>query len=131
MKPNSLFAIFRFTLLEVLRTRLWLFAVLVVAIAYAVAFFASSLAITESNDYKIITFATLVRLLAVFIVCLNISNTIIRDFDDGIFELMISRPVSKLNWYVARISAFFALAVGFASLCALPLLFLGVRLVSI
>ena len=121
MKQNSLFAIFRFTLLEVLRTRLWLFALLIIGLAGAVALFSSSLAITESNDYRIISFATIVRLLAVFIVCLFISNSVIRDFDDGVFDLIVSRPVSRASWYIAKIGAFFTVVGVFSIFCALPL----------
>ena len=118
-------AIFKFTLLEVVRTRLWIFALSVVGIMFVVAEFTASLAITESFEYRVITFATISRLVAVFIVTLFVSASVIREFDDATFELIISRPVSRANWYASKQLGYFVLAILLSIIFTLPLLYFG------
>jgi len=118
-------AIFNFTLLEVLRTRLWLFALGVVGVIYLVSEFSASLAITESLQYSVITYATIIRLAAVFIVTLFVSSSIIREFDDAVFDLIISRPVSRTTWYLSKQLGYFVLAILLSVICVVPLMYLG------
>ncbi|MEM7465340.1 MAG: hypothetical protein AAF387_00480 [Pseudomonadota bacterium] len=123
--PNALIPIFRFTAIEVMRTRIWLFGLIVVAIVYAIGQFASSLAITESLEYRIVTYVTLIRLSAVFIVALFVASSVIRDFDDGVFDFVVSRSVSRASWYGAKLAAFSVIVVIFAAICLLPLFHFG------
>ncbi len=118
-------AIFKFTLLEVVRTRLWIFALSVVGIMFGVAEFTASLAITESFEYRVITFATIGRLVAVFIITLFVSVSVIREFDDATFDLIISRPVSRTNWYVSKQLGCFVLAALLSIIFTLPLVHFG------
>lgn len=118
-------AIFKFTLLEVLRTRLWLFAIGVVGVSCLVSEFSASIAITESLEYRVITFATIIRLAAVFIVALFVSSSVIREFDDAVFDLVISRPVSRATWYASKQLGYFVLAISLSIICALPLMYFG------
>ena len=129
MKLNTITAIFKFTLLEVVRTRLGFFAIAIVATVYALAEFSASLAITESFEYRVVTYATIIRLIAVFIVALFVTSSVIRDFDDGLFELLISRPVSRVTWYMSKQLGYFVAALLFSIICVLPLVYF-VRLSS-
>ncbi|MGR8946403.1 MAG: hypothetical protein ACU84Q_00030 [Gammaproteobacteria bacterium] len=121
MKQNSLLAIYRFTVLEVLRTRLGLLALLIVLSTAAIAYFSASLAITESTDYRLITFATIIRLLAVFIVGLFVASSVIREFEQGVFDLVVSRAVSRASWYVSKLLAYLIVVIVFSIICVIPL----------
>ena len=125
MNLKTTSAIVKFTLLEVLRTRLWLFAIGVVVTICLVAEFSASLAITESFEYRIMTFAALIRVAAVFIITLFVSSSVIREFDDAVFDLVISRPVSRTNWYLSKQLGFFVVALLLAMICAMPLIYFG------
>lgn len=125
MKSKPLVAIFRFTLLEVLRTKLWLFVVALIGVLVALAEFTASLAITESVEYRIISFATMARLIAVLTISLFVCNSVIRDFEDGVFDLLISRPVSRGVWYFSKLAGYLVAAFLLACLTTLPLIYFG------
>ena len=122
MDLNPIIAIFRFTVLEIFRTRLWLFAIAVVLICAGVAIFSASLAITESFEYRVVSYATLIRLLAVFVVALFVSSSVIREFDDGTLDLIISKPVSRFSWYSGKLAGYFCVVTLLALICGAPLI---------
>jgi len=123
MKLNTINAIFKFTLLEVVRTRLWMFAIAIAVMVGALAEFSASLAITESFEYRMVTYATIIRLAAVFIIALFVTSSVSRDFDDGVFELLVSRPVSRATWYLSKQLGYFVAALLFSAICILPMVY--------
>ena len=121
MDLNPSIAIFRFTVVEVIRTRLWLFALMVVGVIAVLATFSSSLAITESVQYRIVTYAATIRLGAVFVVALFVSSSVLREIDDGTLDLIFSKSVSRTSWYLGKLCGYLFAVLLFSGLCVAPL----------
>ncbi len=115
---NSLIAL---TAYEVRRTRwAWLVGGVVLA-AYALAEFAVSLAVTESTALRVTFYAASVRLGLVVALCLLVIVNTVRDEDDKFLHLMLSRPLGRPWWVLAKFTGY-ALAGSLAALVAvLPL----------
>ena len=120
MDVKPLLAIIRFTVLELFRTRLWIFALMMTAILAGIAVFTASLAITESFEYRVVSYANLTRLIAAFVVALFVANSVNREIEEGTLDLIVSRPVSKTTWYVGKLSGYFIIVGLFSILCVLP-----------
>ena len=122
MDLNPSIAIFRFTVVEVVRTRLWLFALMVVGVVALVATFSSSLAITESMQYRVVTYAAIIRLVAIFVVALFVSSSVLREIDEGTLDLIFSKSVSRTSWYCGKLCGYFFIVILFSGLCVVPLM---------
>ncbi len=115
---NSLVAL---TAREVWRSRGLLLVSGVILAAYAFAEFAATLAVTESAALRVSFYAASVRLgLVVALSLLVIVNTV-RDADDKFLELMLSRPLDRRVWVLAKFTGY-ALASILAALLAALLL---------
>lgn len=122
MNLHSLQAIFRFTVLEPIRTRVWLFVIAVTGLVAALAAFSASLAITESFEYRVVSYASLMRLIAAFIVMLFVASSVIRELEDGTLDLIVSKPISRASWYIGKSLGYLFIVLLFSVLCVLPLL---------
>jgi hypothetical protein len=121
MKLHNCLSIMRFTWLEMSRLRVWHFALLVILIGCAVAEFGAALAVTESTAHRSTFYAAGMRLGAVFVVALIVCVSVLREFDDKGIEAVLSRPVSRSDWYCGRFIGYAGMAIGFAALVAVPL----------
>ncbi len=120
---DSLLSIARFTVIEAVRTRLlWMAAGLLLVVVLA-AEFAAALALTDSQGYRLGVYATLSRLSLVFVIALFVSTSTVREFQDRLLDLTLSRPVPRASWYLGRLVGFGAAAFVLAGLAALPLFF--------
>jgi hypothetical protein len=125
---NSLFLL---TVRELQRTGfVWLVFGTMLA-AFAVAEFAASLALTESDACRQVVYAATVRLVLVFGVALAAIANCVRDVQDQVLELVLSRPVARPLWYCARFAAYAAAAASAALVASLPLLALGVEVARV
>lgn len=111
----------RFTWLEMSRLHGWRFALLMIVIGCAVAEFGAALAVTESAAHRIAFYAAGMRLGAVFVVALIVCVSVLREFDDKGVEAVLSRPVTRGEWYCGRFFGYATTAIGFAALVAVPL----------
>ncbi len=95
---KSLVSIARFTVIEAVRTRLlWMAAGLLLAVALT-AEFAAALALTDSQGYRLGVYAALSRLSLVFVVALFVSTSVVRELQDRLLDLTLSRPVPRVSW---------------------------------
>lgn len=122
MKLHNCLSIMRFTWLEMSRLRVWRFAVLTILIGCAVAEFGAALAVTESAAHRTAFYAAGMRLGAVFVVALIVCVSVLREFDDKGVEAVLSRPVSRADWYWGRFFGYATVAIGFAVLVCVPLI---------
>jgi hypothetical protein len=118
---SALLGIARFTLLEGRRGQLPLLLAVLLVVAGLLAVFAASLAITDSLAYRVGVYAGVARLGLVLLVALFVAASVVREFEDRMLDLTLSRPVSRAAWYGGRLAGFAALAVLGATLAALPL----------
>lgn len=100
-------------------------------IAYGFAAFGAGLAVTESAEHRIVLYAASVRMLAVFVCGLLAIANVARDTDDQVLALMLSRPIGRLLWLTAKVTAYLLAVWLMALVLALPLLLMGAGLRAI
>ena len=118
---GSLLSIARFTVIEAIRTRLLWIAVGLLLVVVLAAEFAAALALTDSQGYRLGVYATLSRLSLVFVIALFVSTSAVRELQDRLLDLTLSRPVPRAAWYLGRLTGFGAAALVLALVAALPL----------
>jgi ABC-type transport system involved in multi-copper enzyme maturation permease subunit len=120
---TTLASIARFTVIEAVRTRLlWVASGLLVGVALA-AEFAAALALTDSQGYRLGVYGALSRLALVFVIALFVSASVVRELQDRLLDLTLSRPVPRASWFLGRLAGFAAAAVALAILAVFPLMF--------
>ena len=115
----------RFTLLEGWRTHALWGIVGVIIVALVAAEFAAGLAITESESYRVLIYASLVRALLVLIFMLLVATSVVRELHDRQLDFTLSRPVSRASWMVGRLLGFWILSAAAVGIAGLPLLWHG------
>ncbi len=122
---GALAAIAHYTFLEAMRNRLlWLVLVLVLA-SYGLAAFVGSVAITETREFQSGFAGATLRAGAVFTLALFVITSMVREFADKGFELVLSLPVHRATYLLGKLGGFALLALLVSALCALPLLLLA------
>ena len=106
------------TVLEALRNRLAWLAAAVVGVSLALAQFLNQVAIAESLQIQLALLAALLRVAAVFIVATFVITSMVREANDKVTELLLSQPVPRSTYFLAKLAGYAlvaaALAVGFA-----------------
>ena len=120
---DPLLSIARFTVIEAIRTRLLWIAIGLLLVVVLAAEFAATLALTDSQGYRLGVYATLSRLSLVCVIALFVSTSAVRELQDRMLDLTLSRPVPRAAWYLGRLTGFGAAALVLALLAALPLVF--------
>ena len=120
MRRRQIVIIARFTLLEAARTRLfWLFAGALLLV-FGATFFVRQLAIIESARLQIEFSAAATRLVAVFMLCLHVLSSIVREFNDKGLELTLSFDLRRSDYVLGRLLGFGAVALPLALIATLP-----------
>jgi ABC-type transport system involved in multi-copper enzyme maturation permease subunit len=111
---SKVLAIAQYTLHEALRTRLtWMVLVTLAALALA-SVFVAQVAITETARLQAGFLAATGRMAAVFLVCLHVATSMVREFNDKGTELLLSLDLPRASYYLGKLVGFSALAVGVA-----------------
>lgn len=104
-------AIAFYTVLEGLRNRLlWLLALFVIA-GFALTEFIGELAITETVQFQSALLGSYFRLCGVFMVSLFVVTSMVREFDEKGLELVLSLPVTRVQYYIGKLVGFCVLAL--------------------
>lgn len=119
--PAAALTVARFTLLESRRSRVWLIAVGAVVACALAAEFGAALAITDSASYRSGLTAASARVVMVLVAVLFVATSVVREQDDRLLDLVLSRPLSRASWYCGRLLGFAVFALGLAALAAAPL----------
>jgi len=112
----------RYTLLEALRNRLLGLALILVAAGLAFTQFLQQVAITESGQIQAALLAALLRLGAVFMLASFVVTSMVREFNDKVMELILSRPLRRSSYYLGKLVGYAATALALALIASLPLL---------
>ncbi len=111
----------RYTLVEARRNRLvWLALILVVS-GLALTQFLQQVAITESNQIQTALLAALARAGAVFILAGFVVTSMVREFNDKVTELVLSRPIRRSSYFFGKLAGYAAVALAFALIASAPL----------
>jgi len=111
-----------YTLLEALRNRLlWLVLGVIVA-SFGLVEFIAAVAITETVQFQSGFLGALLRLWSVFMLCLFVISSMVRELNDKGLELVLSLPIPRASYFFGKLGGFSTLAALVALLCSLCLL---------
>lgn len=116
MAPSPFIAIVRLTLLEARRTRLPVALAVLVAATLGLGAFMGAMAVTEAGAVRVGVMAGLLRLGAVALTALFVVGSVHRELAGRTTEMLLSLPLSRSAYYLARLSGFAATAVAVAAL---------------
>lgn len=118
---NPILPIARYTLLEALRNRLLGLALILVAAGLAFTQFLQQVAITESTEIQAALLAAVLRVGAVFMLASLVVTGMVREFNDKVMELILSRPIQRSGYFFGKLAGFAMVALALAVMCSLPL----------
>jgi hypothetical protein len=107
-------AIVRLTLLEALRTRLPAYLAVLAAAGLGLAVFLGAMAVTEGAQVRAGVLGSLLRLGAVVLTALFVVASVHRELEGRATEMLLSLPVSRGRYYLARLAGFAVTALGVA-----------------
>ncbi|MBE0613435.1 MAG: ABC transporter permease [Burkholderiales bacterium] len=111
----------RYTLLEALRNRLLWLALILVASGLAFTQFLQQVAITESNQIQAALLAALLRVGAVFMLAGFVVTSMVREFNDKVMELILSRSLRRSSYFLGKLAGYAGVALALALIFSLPL----------
>ena len=112
----------RLVLIEARRGALPWLAVLSVLLILALAGFLSQVALTESRQLDLAVTSALGRACALFLLAIQVANSVLREMNDKGLELMLTLPFARWTQYAGRLAGFVACGALLAALFAAPLL---------
>jgi len=112
----------KYTALEALRTRLFWVIFFVVIASIGLAEFISQVAITESQQIQSAVVGAILRMVAVLFLSLFVITSMVREFNDKGFELVLSLPLPRSGYYFGKFLGFALVALLIALLFSFPLL---------
>jgi ABC-type transport system involved in multi-copper enzyme maturation permease subunit len=107
---RQILIIARFTLLEALRTRLLLLAAVALVLALAGSMFVQQIAITETGRVQASFFAAFGRATSIFLLCLYVISSMVREFNDKGLELLLSLDLPRSSYLAGKAAGFVAVA---------------------
>jgi len=108
--------------LEARRTRLLWAALVISALAVAFSLFARSLALTESARLQVSFLAPGARLCAVFLTCLHVLASMLRESQDRVSDLLLSLDLPRGEYLVGKLAGYLAVSTAFAIALGAPVL---------
>ena len=122
MFTNSFVAIAAYTVLEAMRNRLlWLVFGFIFG-SFVLTEFIGEVAITESTSIQGGFLGAMLRGATVFMLCLFVITSVVREFNDKVLELVLSLPVPRSSYFLGKMLGYSALSILCAALCGLCLL---------
>jgi ABC-type Na+ efflux pump permease subunit len=123
MNHNLLLTIAKYSILEAIRDRFLVFILTGVIAFFSLSLFIGELAITESVQMQTAILASVLRLFSVFTMGLFVITSMLREFNDKGFELILSHPVPRSSYFFGKFSGFAVVALLIASMCMCCLFF--------
>jgi ABC-type transport system involved in multi-copper enzyme maturation permease subunit len=111
----------RYTLIEALRNRLLWLTLALVAAGLALAQFLQQVAIAESNQIQVALLAAVLRVGAVFMLASFVVTSMVREFNDKVTELILSRPLQRGSYFFGKLAGYAAVALALALISSMPL----------
>lgn len=106
MRRSRFLAIAKYSIWEAIRDKFLLFIIVGLVAIFALSFFAGELAITESIETKTAILSSLLRLFLVFTISLFVITSMLREFNDKGFELLLSQPLPRVIYYIGKFSGY-------------------------
>ena len=122
MHHYLLFTIAKYSLLEAFRDRIFILIILGNIILFSISLFVGELAIAEREQTQVAILAFIIRLFSIFIISLFVITSILREFNDKGFELILSHSVTRASYYLGKILGFSIIALLIALLSSIALI---------
>jgi len=121
MNHNLILTIAKYSIWEAIRDKFLVFILMGVIAFFCVSLFIGELAITEGIQMQSAILASSLRLFSVFTMALFVITSMIREFNDKGFELILSHPVPRSSYYFGKFAGFsvVALIIVLMSACCL------------
>ncbi len=123
MNHNLILTIAKYSIWEAIRDKFLIFIFTGVIVFFSISLFIGELAITEGVQMQSAILASILRLFSVFTVGLFVITSMIREFNDKGFELILSHPVPRSSYYFGKFTGFsvIALFIALMSVCCLSI----------
>jgi ABC-type transport system involved in multi-copper enzyme maturation permease subunit len=119
--PRNLLTIAHYALLEAARNRLLYVVVLIIALALAFTVFLKQVAITETRDIQLAFLAASFRLAAVFVVAAFVIVSQVREANDKVMELLLTRNLPRAHYLFGKLLGYLGVALVLSVLFTLPI----------
>jgi len=121
MNHNLLLTIAKYSIWEAVRDKFLIFILIGVIAFFLMSSFIGELAITEGVQMQAAILASTLRLFSVFTMSLFVITSMVREFNDKGFELILSHPVPRSSYYFGKFAGFsvVALLIAIMSVCCL------------
>ncbi|MBL1141973.1 MAG: ABC transporter permease subunit [Proteobacteria bacterium] len=123
MNHNLLLTIAKYSIWEAIRDKFLIFIFTGVVVLFFLSLFIGELAIAEGVQMQSAILASALRLFSVFTMGLFVITSMIREFNDKGFELILSHPVPRSSYYFGKFTGFSVVAFLIAIMCTCCLLF--------
>lgn len=111
--------------LEARRTRLLWAALAISALALSISLFAQSLALTEGGRLQLSVLAPSARLCAVFLTCLHVASSMLRESQDRVSDLLLSLDFPRGDYVVGKLAGYLAVSTAFAVVLGAPVVMMA------
>ena len=108
---TQILTIARYTVIESLRNRLILLALLVIGISFALVEFIGDLAITEHRVTQVAILAAFLRISAVLMVTLFVVSSTVRELQDKTLEMILAMSIRRGSYYLGKLIGYFYIAL--------------------
>jgi ABC-type transport system involved in multi-copper enzyme maturation permease subunit len=122
MVTRRALTIARYTFLEAVRNRLFALTVTGLVCLLGLTEFIGEIAITESLEVQASLVGAGMRLFTVMTVSLFVITSVIREFNDKGFEMVLSMPIARPAWFFGKFAGFLLLAAVIAGAGSLLLM---------
>lgn len=119
---SSISTIAKFTFVEAVKNRLFIFILTGLICIYGLSLFIGEVSIVERAQTETAILSAGLRLFIVFITGLFVTTSLVREFNDKGFELVLSHPVARSAYYLGKLTGFFYISILLALLTGIPLL---------
>ena len=95
-----------YTALEGIRSYILIFLLVFIACIFIMMYFVGELVITEKTAFQNILAATAIRLFVVFTMSIFVITSVVREFNDKSFELILSLPIPRYTYLLGKFAGF-------------------------
>lgn len=114
-----------FTWLEAIRTRLPWIVIGMAALLFAASLFVRSLALTESVRIQLGFLSATLRFATVFVVCLHVLGSMLREAQDRGTELLLSIDITRFEYLAGKMLGYTVVALAISAAFAAPIVFVA------
>jgi Cu-processing system permease protein len=119
---HQILAISHYTLVEARRARLLPWFAAALGAVFALALFASTLAVTESLRMQITFYAAGARFAAVFVVTVHVIGSVTREFNDKGLDTLLALDLPRSHYILGKLTGFLAIGLMIGVIACLPLM---------